>query len=145
MSPRQWLATKWEKVVGTLTALLVLGCMLLLVWSVATGQDTNRVVSGQAEDRAITECRAGFAAADAVASANLDIAKAEGIDAFLAARATSTIDQEAFAASHDRLTTAIQERYEIAEIRGRVNELCSDPANLAEPPDVESLEPVNGD
>lgn len=147
MSPRDWLASRWERVVAVVTALLVLASCFLLAWSVATGQDTNRVVKGQESQQSRSECVGAYAAADRVAAANLDIRKAEVIDLF--ARSVIVGDTEAlaaeFAVTQEELSTAIAERAEIAGVQGEANPDCApnDEGQVTgTPPTVVPLEPL---
>lgn len=109
----------------------VVGGAVLLVDYLQGGPDTRSDVAtlatlaeGQEESAAVQGCRSSFATADAVASARLDIAKANGIDVFLARSAGVPLDRQTFTDAHLALTSANQVREAEALLRGLSNVVC---------------------
>ena len=80
--PVRFIRRHWQAIVIATTGVLVTATCCIAIWTALNGAATNRILAGQSETDAAAECRSTYAAADRIASGNLDITKAGEIDLF---------------------------------------------------------------
>ena len=145
--PVHFIHRHWQAIVIGFTGVIVTATCVLAIWTALNGAATNRILAGQAETDEAAECRATYAAADRVASGNLDITKAEEIDLFAQAALLGDVEPLAdqFDRAHDRTTAAIAQRDDINAIQAHTNANCDPdrhPDGLIPAPPVERVRPL---
>lgn len=145
--PVHFIRRHWQAIVIGFTGVIVTATCVLAVWTALNGAATNRILAGQAETDAAAECRSTYAAADRIASGNLDITKAEEIDLFAQAALIGDVAplSEQFDRAHQRTAEAIAQRDDVNAIQAHINANCDPgrhPDGLVPAPAVERVRPL---
>lgn len=129
-------------------AILAAASLVIGIFVLSTGRDTNTIVHGQEQSDANRACLSEYAAADRIAGSNLDVAKAEEIDLFAQAAILGDTAPLAdkFDAAHARTAVALAERIRVARAQVDLNDKC-DPeraGGVVEAPQVTPIEALDG-
>lgn len=126
------MASKWERGIGIATGILVLGSVILLLFTLATGLNTNGIVTGQQNAQARQECATSYAAVDSVAAAKLEIAFGQ--------LSSAQYGSPAYQRATRAVAVATVERSRFTALRLRTNEFC-DPNRPGGPQNAPPIDP----